>query len=237
VTISEPGFTLTLNGRPVTGLRPTNTPNQYLLALLAGLNPGRYKLVVQKAGFRAEPESKTIDLPSNRTARVELGLVSIGPGRWSLQGARPGTQVVLVENGRVIATADAQGNAGGGDLTEGWHELELRLRGYHRRAGFRVNIRPGQESVVSGPDTQLERIDVLLQLQGVEPQGASMTVEHTRFELKYDGPATIRSLPAQVKLPPGTYNLTFSAPGYDSETITVELRDYPLAPKVKLRKR
>ena len=232
VTITEPGFTLLLDGRPVTGLRPAG-PNQYLLG---GLSLGRRKLAVQKAGFRADPESAFVPVLENQTARVTLKLVADGPGRWSLQGARPGTQVFLA-SGRLLATADAQGNAGGSDLPEGWQELELRLKGYHRRAGFRVNIRPGQEGVVSGPDTQLERIEVLLQLQGVEPSNASMTVEHTRFDLKYDGPAVIRNLGGQLKLPPGTYNLTFAAPGFESEAITVELKDYPLAPKVKLRKK
>ena len=163
--------------------------------------------------------------------------MSIGPGRWSLQGARPGTQVFLA-SGRLLATADAQGNASGADLPDGWQEFELRLKGHYKRTGFRVNIRPGQDGVISGPDTQLERIEVLLQLQGVEPHGATtMAVDHAKFEIKYDGPNPVRTLPGQMKLPPGTYNLTFSAPGHDSETITVDLKDYPLAPKVKLRKK
>ncbi len=232
VTITEPGFTLLLDGKPVTGLRPAG-PNQYLLG---GLSLGRRKLAVQKAGFRADPESAFVPVLENQTARVTLKLVADGPSRWSLQGARPGTQIFLV-GGRLLATVDAQGNASGSDLPEGWQEFELRLKGYHRRAGFRVNIRPGQAGVVSGPDAQLERIEVLLQLQGVEPSNASMTIEHTRFDVKYDGPAVIRSLSGQIKLPPGTYNLTFAAAGFESEAITVELKDYPLAPKVKLRKK
>ena len=234
LTIAEPGFTLTLNGRPFTGFRAAGAPNQYVIE---GLNPGTLKIAAQKAGFRGEPESKVVNVVANQTAPVELKLVSNGPGRWVLQGARPGTQVFLVEGGKLLSTADAQGNAGGSEVSDGWHELELRLKGYHRRNGFRVNIRAGQESVVSGPDTQLERIEVLLQLQGVEPKNAALTIEHTRFELKYDGPATIRTLPGQIKLPPGTYNLIFSAAGYESEAITVDLKDYPLAPGVKLRKK
>ena len=232
LTITEPGFLLTIDGRPATGLRPAG-PNKYLLT---GIAAGRHKLAVKKDGFRAEPESGFVVVAENQTANVELKLVSIGPGRWVLQGARPGTQVFLA-GGRLLATADAQGAASGSDLPEGWQELELRLKGYHRRSGFRVNIRAGQEGVISGADTQLERIEVLLQLQGVEPKGAVMTVEHTRFELKYDGPNPVRNLSGQMKLPPGTYNLTFSAPGYESETITIDLKDYPLAPKVRLRKK
>jgi len=231
VTISEPGFTLTLDGKPISGFRPSG-PNQYLIA---GLNAGRRTLAAQKAGFRADPESAAVNVVENQTQRVVFKLAPNGPGRWSLQGARPGTQVVHTASGRVIGTADAQGNASGADLPEGWQELELRLKGYHRRSGFRVNIRPGQEGTITGSDTQLERIDVLVELQGVEPRTAMLTIEHTRFELKYDGPTTLRTLPAQIKLPPGTYNLTFSAPGFESETITVGLKDYPLAPKVKLR--
>ena len=232
LTIAEPGFLLMLDGRATTGLRP-NGPNKYLLA---GLPVGRHKLAVKKDGFRAEPESSTVVVGENQTVAVELKLVSIGPGRWVLQGARPGTQVFLA-GGRLLATADAQGTASGSDLPDGWQELELRLKGYHRRSGFRVNIRAGQEGVISGADTQLERIEVLLQLQAVEPKGAVMAVEHTKFDLKYDGPNPVRNLSGQIKLPPGTYNLTFSAPGHESETITVDLKDYPLAPKVKLRKK
>ena len=122
VTITEPGFTLLLDGRPVTGLRPAG-PNQYLLG---GLSLGRRKLAVQKAGFRADPESAFVPVLENQTARVTLKLVADGPGRWSLQGARPGTQVFLA-SGRLLATADAQGNAGGSDLPEGWQELELQI--------------------------------------------------------------------------------------------------------------
>jgi serine/threonine-protein kinase len=234
LTISEPGFRLLMDGRAQTGLKAAG-PNQYVLA---GLTPGPRKFAVQKDGYRAEPDSKVVNVVPNQRVNVEFKLVSNGPGRWSLQGARPGTQVILVDGGgRLIGTADAQGNASGSDLPDGWHELELRLKGYHRRTNFRVNIRPGQESVVSGPDTRLERIDVLLQLQAVEPKNASLTIEHTRFEIKYDGPRTLSPLPAQVKLPPGTYNLTFAAPGYESESITVGLKDYPLSPTVKLRKK
>ncbi len=234
LTINEPGFTLLIDGKLTTAFRSAG-PNRYVLA---GLNAGRHKVAVQKAGFRAEPEFALVNVGASLTAAAALKLLANGPGRWVLQGARPGTQVFLAgPGGRLLATADPQGNASGADLPEGWQELELRLKGYHRRAGFRVNIRPGQESVVSGPDTQLDRIEVLLQTQGVEPGNASMTIEHTRFELKYDGQSVIKKLAGQIKVPPGTYNLTFSAPGYESEVITVDLKDYPLAPKVKLRKK
>ena len=232
LTIAESGFLLMLDGRAATGLRPAG-PNKYLLA---GLPVGRHKLAITKDGFRADPESSFVVVGENQTVPVELKLVSIGPGRWVLQGARPGTQIFLA-GGKLLATADAQGAASGSDLPEGLHELELRLKGYHRRSGFRVNIRAGRENEISGADTQLERIEVLLQLQGVEPKGAVMAVEHTKFDLKYDGPNPVRNLSGQMKLPPGTYNLTFSAPGYESETITVDLKDDPLAPKVKLRKK
>ena len=232
--INEPGFTLMIDGKAATGLRPAG-PNQYVLG---GVTPGARKFAVLKAGFRGDPESKVVNVAANQRATVELKLVSNGPGKWILTGARPGTQVFWVDGGgKQVATVDSQGNASGTEMPDGWHELELRLKGYHRRSGFRVNIKSGQESVISGSDTQLDRIEVLLQLQGVEPRNASLTIDHTRFELKYDGPRTVSPLPAQLKLPPGTYNLTFSAPGYDSEVITVDMKDYPLAPKVKLRKK
>jgi len=233
LAVNEPGFTLTLDGRPIMGFRPTANPNEYLIP---NLNPGRRKFAVFKNGFIAEPAVGEVAVVGGKQAALKLNLVPLGPTRWTVQGARPGTEVVLLAaGGRSLGRADAQGNLSGADLPDGVHEVELRLKGYNKRTA-RIEIRPGKDFVLSGGDVRLDRIEFVLDLSKVEPRNASLAIDHTRFELKYDGPNPVRPMPAQIGLPPGFYNLTFSAPGYDPETISVDLK-FPLAPVVKLKKR
>lgn len=231
LSIAEPGFMLTLNGKPFTGF-VARGPGKYQIN---GLAPGRYRLAAQKAGFRAEPESALVTVAENKVVPVTLTLAPLGLGRWSIQGLRPGTEVWLA-GGRQLGTAGAGGAVSGSDLPEGTHDIELRLKGYHRKPGLKLTTKNGGETSLAAPE--LERIEVLLQLQGVEPKNASLTIsQQTQPGLKYDGPATLRELPAQIKLPPGYYNLTFAAPGYEAETVNFDLKDYPFAPKLKLRRR
>ena len=232
LVVNEPGFTLTLDGRPITGFRPTGKPNEYLIP---NLNPGKRKFAVIKDGFRADPPVGEAAVVGDKQTALKLNLVPLGPTRWTVQGARPGTEVVLVAGARLLGRADAQGNLSGADLPEGVHDIELRMKGYHKRTA-RIEIRRGRDFTLSGGDVRLDRIEFVLDLSKVEPKNASLGIEHTRFEIKYDGPNPVRPLPAQIGLPPGNYNLTFSAPGFEPEIISVDLK-FPLSPVVKLKKR
>lgn len=228
VSIAEPGFTMTLNTRPFTAFAAKG-PGQYQL----NLPVGKYTIAVQKAGFRADPESFPFTVVEGRSTSVNFTLAPIGPARWTIQGARPGTEVWLV-GGRRLGVADGSGHLNGADLPEGTHDIEYRLKGHHPKRGL-LTIANGKEAAAKAPD--LEKVEVLLQLQGVEPKNASLSIQQTISDLRYDGPAALSPMPAQIKLPPGAYNLTFSAPGYETDTINIQLKDYPLAPKLKLRKK
>ena len=151
--------------------------------------------------------------------------------RLIVRGATPGAQVMM--DGRVSGAADAQGNFIAADLAPGPHNVELRLKGYRSRS-LVAQLRPNQETYLDGA---LERMEAVISFS-VEPSNASLQIQQTAGDLRYEGTNPLSPLPPHFYIPAGAYNLIFSAPGYQTETINVDLPDKRHLPlSLRLQKR
>jgi hypothetical protein len=114
------------------------------------------------------------------------------------------------------------------NLPPGSHSLHLERRGYREKT-LEVTIEPGIETELVPPASVLDRLTGSLQLK-VEPAGAGIRIDPTSNVVDYDGPRELNEVPNRLTLPSGTYNLTFSATGYVSQIINVQLLDRETKP-------
>jgi hypothetical protein len=231
LTVSESEFDVTVDGVKA-GKRAAGS-GQFVIPFL---NAGKRRIRVEKTGYKAEPDSVVVEVADGQTAKAPpIRLAPLGPTRWTIRGSTPGAQIVLAAGGKILGTIDGQGTFAGSDLPDGDHPIEIRKKGYRPRQGT-LHVATGSSSELASEP--LEMISALVNFQKVEPKsGVSLAIQQTGGDVKYDGPNPVRNLPPSLKLPAGMYNLTFSASGMEPETISVSIRDYPLEPAVKLRKK
>jgi len=231
IAANEAGFEAFLDGQKV---RVTSRrPGQFYVY---NLTPGKRELRLEKQGSRVEPATLQIEVRENQVTQASFRLSAAQqPLRVVLRGAVAGTQVSA--GGRNLGAVDPTGSLAITDLAAGDHTLQLRLRNY-RPKQVQVSLRSG-EVVVGPPDSVVERMEGMITFNGAEPRsGMSLRIDQTDGEIRYSGPNPIPELPREVRLPPGSYNLTFAAPGYGPETVHVVLVDQrTLNMPVKLTRR
>ncbi|MCP5117563.1 MAG: PEGA domain-containing protein [bacterium] len=211
----QPGATIFLDGKK--HRRQTNSQGNFRLSNLAVRT---YAVKIEKEGF--EPEEKKIEIVKGRTNRWEKELVPLPPTPGSLTVAGGLAGAVVTINGRRAGTIRDDGTFSEPDLQAGRHRVEISKTGYRPKVVER-ELAAGDSIGLTAEYANLEMAEGTVVFQ-VEPPSASVLVEPRRTEIKVE---TKRhsTVPQQSKLPVGQYNLTFSAPGYESMPITLELVD------------
>ena len=190
--------------------------------MVYNVSAGKHTVSLQKPGFKVEPASATVEVAANRNVPVSFNLVA-QPTGLSISGAVRGTQVFL--GGKLVGTVGRDGSFQLADVTPGPQTIELRKRGWKSKA-VKLAIQAGQPAALAPPDSVLPRIEGTLRFVQREPKsGIAARIDPTANVIEYDGPREVNQVPAELKLPAGTYNITFSANGYAPDTYTIVVGD------------
>lgn len=196
---------------------------------------GKHTVQIEKPGFRLDPENQTVQVAANQMAQVAFNLVAL-PLQLVIHGAVRGTQVLV--GGKQLGTVGADGSLTLTDVVAGSQTVELRKKGW-RSKSVTVTLRPGADNAIEAPDSVLERITGTITFLPQDPKtGMTAKIDPSQGVIEYDGPRQLSELPPQLSVPTGTYNITFSATGYQPETYTVQIADHSnMKVDVTLKKR
>jgi hypothetical protein len=212
IRANETNLTVLIDGHP-----RTLVPRKDAL-LIPNVETGKRKIEVQKPGFRVALDSETVEVRGGRSSEVKASLTPI-PVSYVVRGAIRGTQVQLGNQVKTASTAEVAFE----DVPPGLYDVRLTRRGY-RETTFKIRIEPGRPTELGPPHSVLERFEGTV-LFKVETPGTTMRIEPTADVVDYTGPHELKEIPRQLSLPAGTYNLTFSAPGFAPDPITLQLVD------------
>jgi hypothetical protein len=213
VRTSEPDITILLDGRR----RHYSRMQEGLM--VSSIAVGRHKLDVKKEGYQSSVGGASIQVQAGKTVEVDVALTPIQPS-LTVSGAIRGTQVLL--DGKMLGTiTTAPLHA---EAPQGAHNVELRRRGYHSKS-FRLAFEPGGKQEIGPPNSVLQRLEGKFMFT-VKPDRSLVTlkIEPASDVFEYTG-GTHQPVPAEISLPPGHYNLIFSAPGYRDHPVSAELVD------------
>jgi hypothetical protein len=187
--------------------------------MVSSIAVGRHKLDVKKEGYQSSVGGASIQVQAGKTVEVDVALTPIQPS-LTVSGAIRGTQVLL--DGKMLGTiTTAPLHA---EAPQGAHNVELRRRGYHSKS-FRLAFEPGGKQEIGPPNSVLQRLEGKFMFT-VKPDRSLVTlkIEPASDVFEYTG-GTHQPVPAEISLPPGHYNLIFSAPGYRDHPVSAELVD------------
>jgi len=199
------------------------------------LEPGTYDLEISAPGF--ESANTTLALAAGGVETWSPRLVSSeapptpdagdgspGPteasaeGRIRLLGDLPGSYRVTVRGEGTDRTVSASSIP----LAPGEYQVSIEADGYVSRstrlrvpAGGSVSWTPALEAVAPPPAPDPGVQPARLRIQGDLPQGASVRVLGDGVDQESSG--------GEISLAPGTYELRFSAPGYRSQTTSLDV--------------
>ncbi len=199
------------------------------------LAPGTYDLEISAPGYESANTTVVLSAGDVETwsprlvsaeapATPDVGDASAGPpeapaeGRIRLLGDLPGSYRVRVRGegtDRTFSTANIP-------LAPGEYQVSIEADGYGSRstrlqvpAGGAVSWTPGLEAVAPPPSPDPGVRPARLRIQGDLPQGASVRVLGDGVDQESSG--------GEISLAPGAYELRFSAPGYRSQTTSLEV--------------
>jgi hypothetical protein len=93
-------------------------------------------------------------------------------------------------------------------------------RGYKTK-NFDRSLKPGSQWNLDPPQSRLDAIRGTFIFVKQQPtRGIRLTIHQSLGVVPIEGPETYAEIPEELSLPVGTYNLTFAADGYKSETVT-----------------
>ena len=213
---NEPGFKATVDGKKVAyrkykdGFMVYNVPT------------GKHTVQIEKPGFRADPENQSVEVTLNQVAPAAFTLAPL-PLQLVIRGAVRGTQVLV--GGKQAGAAGADGSVTVTDVAAGSQTVELRKKGWRSKT-VTVSLSPGGDNAIDAPQSVLERMTGTITFLAQEPKtGMTARIDPSQGVVEYDGPRQLAELPPQLSVPTGTYNITFSANGYQPETDTIQIAD------------
>jgi len=229
IKVNEDDFKATIDGKKVACKKGKDGFTVY------NVPTGNHTIQLEKPGFRLDPENQTVQVAANQMAQVAFNLVAL-PLQLVIRGAVRGTQVLV--GGKQLGTVGADGSVTLTDVAAGSQTVELRKKGW-RSKSVTVSLRPGADNAIEAPESVLERITGTITFLPQEPKtGMSAKIDPSQGVIEYDGPRQLSELPPQLAVPTGTYNITFSATGYQPETYTVQIADHSnMKVDVTLKKR
>lgn len=199
---------------------------------LLGLRTGVRTVELRKNGFKADP-------PSQKVTVVKGEAVTAQPVRFEalrtvatlrIVNGAPGTTVtvdgegvgVIGGNGTLVASVQA-----------GNRTVELSRPGYVS-ASITQQLTSGQTAEISGDDHVLKPATGTIAFSGI-PSGAQLDYTGTILEAGGSSSRRLATIPAELQLPTGTYNLTITVPGSGTWSATIQLAEgqrLPITPKL-----
>lgn len=172
-----------------------------------------YSVQVAKDGYQAQAAQRA-EIRKGEETRVEFRLVPLpSAASLSIQGALPGTQVILDRN--PLGTVPQSGIFSASNLAPGEHTIELQKDQFKSKRLAR-RFAAGETVQLSPADAALEAALGILHL--------SLAPADTQVTISRAGEAQARPVTeTTLNLPEGTYTLTARAANHGSRTETVRL--------------
>jgi serine/threonine-protein kinase len=200
----EPDFVVLIDGRrfPYVRKGPPYT--------VLNVSAATHQVQIQKAGFRSDPPSATVEVKPNQSATVKVSLVAL-PTLLVIQGAVPGTRVSV--GPRQLGLTDPRGELRS-EMQPGTYTVTLSKDGYRSR-NVNVTMSNGLSTPIPPQQSRLEVITGTITLKK-EPGRMRLNIRQTSG-VPIESPTTYEEAPDQLTLPVGHYILTFDAPGYKQD--------------------
>jgi hypothetical protein len=165
----------------------------------------RFEVSVRKEDHLVAPETFVFD---KRTTKVPSVRFELKPrpkhGYLVVQADRPNVQVSLDNNN--IGVTDANGHFEFREVQPGEHRIDLSFAGHEPKA-FRRRFVLGETTTLSRAET---RLDIQMGTLAFELNPPTMRLTFTK-----DGDSTVRQVTgAEIRVEPGSYTFTGTAPGY-----------------------
>jgi serine/threonine protein kinase len=210
---AESDFAALIDGKRVQYVRRGQS---YIIYNLA---EGTREVKLQKDGFRTEPESLSVNVKGNVSTPISFRWVAL-PTLLIVQGAVPGTRVA--PGGRTLST-DSNGELRT-ELQPGTVSVTFSKDGYKPRTLNRI-VALGSSWFIPRLQAHLEPVSGSIVFTKRDPaRGVRLIIQQTKG-VPLEVPTAYDDAPDSVVLPIGAYNLTFSAPGYQQDTVTAGLAD------------
>ena len=194
---------------------------------IPNLEPKDYVIRVSKPGFQDLPEQK-VRIRKGEQTRIVFNLQPTPKfGTLSLQGATPGTEVVIDQTS--VGTVQPDGTFNFANVSPGDHVVELRREHFKARR-MQKHFVAGATVAVTASEAVLEAAAGVLKVT-FSPADATVTIAKAG-----EAPLKVTSN-STLNLPPGTYTLNARTAENLTRTVTVEVVagetrsiDLPLAP-------
>ncbi|MBC7924289.1 MAG: hypothetical protein H7039_01395, partial [Bryobacteraceae bacterium] len=172
---------------------------------LRGLAPGRYRIAVEREGFRADPPSAQIRVSAGKDVSLDFHLIRLSS--IEIRNARPGARVMI--NGSEVGVIGTDGSLTS-QVEPGPCRIEMRLTKYQHRPVER-QCASGETLVIAGADSSMTQTFGHVHIPSVNPGEAKvvLTRQGETFNLAM----------GYTELPVGRYNLRASAPGYTDKVV------------------
>jgi eukaryotic-like serine/threonine-protein kinase len=215
----EAGFDVLIGGKPFRYSSKNGPP-----FMIYNVPEGSHSVAIQKPGYRVEPESQTAVVTPNGRARVKFNLTPVKP-TIALHGGIPGTRVAI---GQQILSVDTAGELAAVAVEPGTYNVVLSKKGY-RDATSRYTLSLGKSVVIEPPVSRLKPISGTIRFTNpLGLQGVRIRIRQ-QSGVPMEGPENYDVVPSgPIELPVGSYEITFSAPGFKPNPSNVSLPEYPL---------
>jgi serine/threonine protein kinase len=209
---AESDFVAFIDGKRVPYVRKGQSYVVYSVA------EGNRQIKLTKDGFRADPESLSVNVKANIPAPVSFRWIAL-PTQLVVQGSIPGTRVSI--GGRTLITDSGELRT---EIQPGTVSVTFSKDGYKPRTWNSIVAR-GTSWLIPRSQAHLEPVSGTIVFNKRDPaRGVRLTIEQTKG-VPLEGPTTYDDAPDTIVLPVGTYNLKFAAPGYQPDTVTAGIAD------------
>jgi hypothetical protein len=174
------------------------------------IDPGKHQIKVERAGFRADPPVRTINVAKGKEDRIEFNLIPVAS--LEVRGAVQGAHIIV--NDREVGLVGKDGNADVAAIDGGPCKIELRRAKYTHKPIQRT-CPAGEKIVISGEEAKMTPTFGYIEIRP-KPSDAKITAHSAKGE-------EFAITPPMTDLPEGVYTIRGVAPGYRGEIPSVRI--------------
>ncbi len=172
-----------------------------------------YSVQVSKAGFEAVPRQHA-EIRRGEETRLQFTMVPLPTvAALTIQGAMPGTEVIL--DGNPLGAVQPDGSFSASNLEPGAHTIELRKEAY-RLKQFTRQFRAGQSVQLTAAEVSLETTLGTLRLSVSPPESQVTFIRRGESRARPVNDSTLT-------LPEGSYIFSARAPNHSSRSAAVQI--------------